>query len=233
VDGAESLPYRIDGQVPALGRYAAARRVARTVFIGSAPSVAEQRVRGLEEVRIRLGCAQPGEPTAIFGDALRRLSSQLTYLYTDGIYTDGNRYWYDTRPTVNRLAQDRAQGFSVEEVKAAIMARLRKVSKNREFAAFHVAPLQTGDVADEARTRIVVLQPEATHKRSLNGTAATKEARLILENRGNAQRLYKNMLLFIAPDENGMEALQTAGREYLAWESIQKEEEALNLDAQQ
>jgi uncharacterized protein len=218
----------IDGQVPALGRYAAARRVARTVFIGSAPSVAEQRVRGLEEVRIRLGCAQPGEPTAIFGDALRRLSSQLTYLYTDG-----NRYWYDTRPTVNRLAQDRAQGFSVEEVKAAITARLRKVSKNREFAAFHVAPLQTGDVADEARARIVVLQPEATHKRSLNGTAATKEARLILENRGTAQRLYKNMLLFIAPDENGMEALQTAVREYLAWESIQKEEEALNLDAQQ
>ena len=38
-----------------------------TVFLGSAPSVAAQHVRGLEEVRIRLGSAQPGEATAVFG----------------------------------------------------------------------------------------------------------------------------------------------------------------------
>ncbi|MEZ4638765.1 MAG: hypothetical protein R2856_28010 [Caldilineaceae bacterium] len=29
-------------------------------------------MRGLEEVRINLGTVQPGEPPAIFGDALRR-----------------------------------------------------------------------------------------------------------------------------------------------------------------
>ena len=33
---------------------------------GSAPSVAAQRVRGIEEVRIKLGCAQPGEVPALF-----------------------------------------------------------------------------------------------------------------------------------------------------------------------
>ena len=106
IDGVESLPYEIDGEATTLGKYAATRRVARTVFLGSAPSVAAQVVRGIEEIRVRLGCAQPGEPTAVFGDALRRMGSQLTYLYTDG-----SRYWYDTRPTVNRLARDRAQSF--------------------------------------------------------------------------------------------------------------------------
>ena len=93
IDGTSSKPYQIDSDVPALGRYYAARRVARTIFIGSAPSVTAQSVRGLEEIRVRLGCAQPGEPSAVFGDALRRMSGQLTYLYTDG-----SRYWYDTRP---------------------------------------------------------------------------------------------------------------------------------------
>ena len=228
VDGPESIPAQIDGEVPALGRYSAARRVARAVFIGSAPSVAGQTVRGLEEVRIRLGCAQPGEPAAVFGDALRRMGSQLTYLYSDG-----SRYWYDTRPTVNRLARDRAQGFSVEEVRAKIVGRLKKVPKNQEFAAFHVAPPDSGDVADEARARIVALPPDATYKRRNGHTEAIKTARSILENRGNAQRLYKNMLLFIAPDESGMEALETAVREFMAWQSIQNEEEPLNLDAQQ
>ena len=228
VDGTESLTWAIDGDVPALGRYAATRRVARTIFIGSAPSVAGQQVRGLEEIRVRLGCAQPGEPTAIFGDALRRMGSQLTYLYTDG-----SRYWYDTRPTVNRLARDRAQGFPQAEVYAEIMQRLRKVRKTGDFAAHHVAPSDSGDVADDARARVVVLHPQETHKRGMTDTSAIQMARRILESRGNGQRLYKNMLVFIAPDGSNAEALDAAERGYLAWRSIQNEEEPLNLDAQQ
>jgi predicted AAA+ superfamily ATPase len=228
IDGADSRPLAVDGQVPALGRYSAARRVARTIFVGSAPSVAEQRVRGLEEVRIRLGCAQPGEPAAVFGDALRRLSGQLTYLYTDG-----SRYWYDSRPTVNKLARDRAQSFTEDELDAQLVERLRKVPKNRDFAAFHVAPPETSDVLDEARARVVVLHPRAVHKRSNGESSAGKEAQRFLESRGNAQRLYKNMLLFIAADENDAEALRLAVRDFLAWRSIYEEREELNLDAQQ
>lgn len=228
VDGPESLPRQIDGDVPALGRLAAARRVARTVFLGSAPSVAGQSARGLEEVRIRLGCAQPGEAAAIFGDALRRMGSQLTYLYTDG-----SRYWYDTRPTVNRLAKDRAQAFPRAEVQREIIERLQKVAKNREFAAFHVAPAGSGDVADEARARVVVLPPGATHRRQRDDSEAMHQAAEILDKRGNGQRLFKNMLVFIAPDESGMQELEEAAREFLAWRSIRDEEDPLNLDAQQ
>lgn len=228
VDGVDSLPQGIDGDVPALGRYSATRRVARTIFVGSAPSVAGQRVRGLEEVRIRLGCAQPGEPTAIFGDALRRLSSQLTYLYTDG-----SRYWYDTRPTVNRLARDRAQGFPLAEVHKEIGDRLRRVRKVGGFAAHHVAPPSTSDVADDDRARVVVLPPDVTHKRMTGDTDAEQTARDFLATRGNAQRIYKNMLIFIVADETGMESLVQSARDFLAWQSIRDEEEPLNLDAQQ
>ncbi len=228
IDGPESRPLLIDGDVPALGRYHAARRVARTIFIGSAPSVTEQRVRGLEEVRLRLGCAQPGEPSAVFGDALRRMGGQLTYLYSDG-----SRYWYDTRPTVNKLARDRAQGFPPEDIDAEIIERLRKVPKTRDFAACHAAPPESGDVADEARARVVVLRPDAPHKRSTGQSQAEQAARRILESRGTAQRLYKNMLLFIAADENDIEALRQAVRDFKAWQSIRDEEEELNLDAQQ
>ena len=34
------------------------------------------------------------------------MSSQLTYLYSDG-----TRFWYDTRATVTRTAEDRAQSM--------------------------------------------------------------------------------------------------------------------------
>lgn len=228
IDGPQAYPFTLDQQVPTLGRYGAGRRVARTIFIGSAPSVAGQRVRGLEEVRIRLGCTQPNESGAIFGDALRRMSGQMAYLYTDS-----SRYWYDTRPTVTKLARDRAAGIPLVEVDQELLARLAKVAKPSDFAAHHVAPADSSDVADDDRARVVVLRPEHSHKRGNPNTPALQMAGRILGNRGNAQRLYKNMLLFIAPDSDEVEALRQAGREFLAWQSIKTDEESLNLDAQQ
>src|SRR6266702_424717 len=41
VDGPSSLPLRLDGEVPNLGKFAACRRVARTIYLGSAPTTAE------------------------------------------------------------------------------------------------------------------------------------------------------------------------------------------------
>jgi Swt1-like HEPN/Protein of unknown function (DUF499) len=70
VDGPNAVPLRMDQENPALMRYSAARRVARTIFIGSAPNQdAAAANKGLEDTRIKLGCAQPGETVATFGDA--------------------------------------------------------------------------------------------------------------------------------------------------------------------
>lgn len=229
VDGDESKPYQLDKSIPTLGQYMASRRVARSIFVGSAPSVAGQNVRGVEEVRIRLATAQPGEQVAIFNDALRRMSNQLTYLYTDG-----SRHWYDTRPTVNRIAQDRAQTRTEDEVYQEAIRRLREVKYRREdFAAAHLAPQSSGDVADEWRFRVVVLEPYNGHKKSNGFSLAQQAAQDILENRGNSPRLYRNMLVFIAPDTANAEAWEKSLREYLAWKSIDEEAEPLNLDAQQ
>jgi predicted AAA+ superfamily ATPase len=42
VDGPNALPLRIDGEVPNLGKFAASRRVARTIYLGSAPTSKQQ-----------------------------------------------------------------------------------------------------------------------------------------------------------------------------------------------
>ena len=38
VDGPSSLPLRLDGEIPNLGKFAACRRVARAIYLGSAPT---------------------------------------------------------------------------------------------------------------------------------------------------------------------------------------------------
>jgi len=229
IDGADSRPYAIDKSVPMLGQIAACRRVARAVFIGSAPAAGARGVRGVEEVRIRLAVTQPGEQTSLFGDALRRMSNQLTYLYNEG-----SRYWYDTRPTVNRMAQDRAQNLRPEDVHDEIANRVRALKPNRDqFPVAHLAPASTADVPDEPRARVVVLGPAFTYRRGSEQCAAIQKALEFVEMRGAAPRLYRNMLVFIAPDANDAPALDKGVREFLAWASIEAERDTLNLDGQQ
>jgi hypothetical protein len=51
VDGPSSLPLRLDGEVPNLGKFAACRRVARAIYLGSAP-LTQAAHRGLEDRRV-------------------------------------------------------------------------------------------------------------------------------------------------------------------------------------
>lgn len=58
MDGPSALPRRIDGDVPNLGKFAACRRVERTIYLGSAPTATAAN-RGIEDLRIKLGCVMP------------------------------------------------------------------------------------------------------------------------------------------------------------------------------
>jgi predicted AAA+ superfamily ATPase len=228
IDGSMSQPLAIDRKNPNLGRYSASRRVARTVFIGSAPSVAAQKVRGIEEVRIKLGCVQPGESPATFGDALRRLSETLTYLYSDG-----SRYWFDTQPTVARTARDRAAQFKSVQIEDEIIRRLRGIRERGEFAAVHIAPRDSSDVPDMQDCRLVILGPEDPYIKGDTVSLAFKASQEIIEQRGTIPRIYRNMLVFLTPDRERLNDLNQAVRDWMAWTSIKQDEELLNLDAVQ
>jgi hypothetical protein len=231
IDGPNSRPLALDKDNPNLGRYSACRRVARTIFLGSAPAAVtvggQNRLRGLEEVRIKLGCVQPGESPGTFGDALRRLGEHLTYLYNDA-----SRYWFDTRPSVNRIAADRAERIDPGDVEEEIVSRLRKIKDRGDLTGLHVATNTPGaDVPDEQSVRLVILRPEHTHHKDAKDSSALEKAREILEQRGSGPRIYRNMLVFLAADKKRVVELEQAVRHYLAWKSIKDDRENLNLDA--
>jgi hypothetical protein len=229
VDGERSEPRRIDEENPRLGALVAAERVARTIFLGSAPHHAQQRVRGIEDVRVRLGVAQPGESVAVFNDALGRLSDRLTYLYSGN-----HRYWYDTHPNLRRTAEDRASRLEGYEVTREIEARLRREREKGDFRAVSWWADPSGsDVADEQAVRLVVLQAGHRYRRTRMDAEALVVASRILEQRGNSPRRFRNMLVFVVPDAEAMEGLDLEVRRYLAWKSIVDEQEILNLDAHQ
>jgi predicted AAA+ superfamily ATPase len=233
IDGPSALPAQLDRDVPNLGRYQASRRVARTLFLGSAPTFRSPN-RGLEATRVRLGCALPGESIATFGDALSRLSGRATFLYTDG-----GRYWYGVQPSVARVARDRAERYLTQardEIHDEIIRRLRTVqSQPGEFRGVHPAPATTADVDDESRTRLVILGPEHAHQARSDESGALTAAREVLDRCGTTPRQYRNCLVFLAADSRRLEELESAAADHLAWSSIHNEAGAdgLNLDPAQ
>ena len=230
VDGPGSLPLKIDAeQAATLGRVHATRRVARTIYLGSAPTASAAH-RGLEDRRVKLGCVMPGESPAVFGDALRRLAAAATYLYQDG-----PRYWYATQPTVTKLAEDRAEQLKRDPDKVAqeLEERLRTdLRRTGDFGRIHPMPHSGADVPDDLDTRLVVLPTDLPYSKE-PGNAAETVAQAILESRGNTPRLYRNTLVFLAADKVRLQDLDEAVRRFLAWKSILAEKETLNLDPHQ
>ena len=231
VDGPASLPRALDDELKNLGRYGAARRVSRTVFLGSAPRSGSPQ-RGIEGARIRLGCALPGQVVALYGDALHRLTDRATFLYVENA-----RFWYGTQPGVARLARDRMERYQAsghDAIVAEVVNRLQVLQREPgPFAGLHVAPLSSADVSDAAEARLVVIGPDTPHVARSDDSAALRLAAEILENRGTVPRAFKNMLVFLAADQRRLEDLERSVAELLAWVSIDQEATELDLTAQQ
>ncbi len=227
VDGTASTPYKIDQSAPNLNRYSATRRVARTIFMGTAPTHQQQNT-GLDDKQINLGVVQPGERPAIFGDALRRLTNQAKFMHADL-----GRYWYSMSASLNRIAADKAAQIETALVLMTIDTELSKyvnsLADRGHFDAVQVAPASSAEVPDEAGgVRAVVLGVAHPHN-GREGSEALVEAKDILMQRGSTPRVYRNMLVFIAADSRQLDNLKDAVRASLAWGEIVRDTERLNL----
>ena len=218
VDGPGSLPAQLDEEKQAFGQRAAARRVARAVFLGSAPT-SRNANRGIEDQRVRLGVLMPGEAPALFGDALRSLAERATYLYTEG-----QRCWFAVQPTLSRKAREIADRLAQrpDEVHHELAQRLRTLtSQSADFAAVHVSSrLTSEDVPDDARLRLALVPPDHPHRPRQDGSDARRWARDALASRGRAPRVHRNMLVFLTADASALPNLEQAVCDWLAWQEI-------------
>ena len=227
VDGPESIPYKIDQSAPNLNRYSATRRVARAIFMGTAPTH-QQENRGLDDKQINLGVVQPGEKPAVFGDALRRLGNQARFMHGDL-----GRYWYSMSASLNRVAADRAEqveeALVLVEIDKLLAAYINGLGDRGHFDAVQVAPGSSADVPDEAGgVRAIVLGIAHSHN-GRDGSEAMTAARDILMQRGGTPRVYCNVLVFLAAETRQLDNLKEAMRGALAWDGIVRETKRLNL----
>jgi predicted AAA+ superfamily ATPase len=231
VDGERAETTELESVDTRLGSVQACRRTARTIFLGSAPSTANQMVRGIELERVLLGCVQPGQQMGVFKDALRRLNDRLHYLNAGN-----NRFWFDTRPNLRREMEDRKRRFQdKDDVIPAVRERVQRLlGEGGVFSGSKHIFLASSDIPDDWALRLVVLPPAAGYSRS-SDQSAIRHATEILKHRGEQPRFKQNRLIFLAPDADSVSRLKDQVRSVLAWQSIVADikEMKLNLDQYQ
>ncbi len=238
IDGDRAETTELEGKEPRFGQVNAARRVARTLFFGTAPSCVATKpgIRGLDRGRVLLGCLQPGQTTAVYADVLNRLADRLHYLNSSGDKTvDATRFWFDTRANLRREMEDRKQRF---DLKTDVRKKIEEVVKKLfttvpPFDGIHVFT-QHADVPDDSALRLVVLPPEQTFMKE-DPRNVTEAALEYLKLHGSQPRHRANRLIFVAADHAVLARLRDATRVALAWASIVEdvEEGRLNIDQNQ
>ena len=189
----------------------AARRVARTIFLGSALAGA---TRGIDQRQIHLGTAQPGEGVAIYNEALNQMSGDLYYLYGDN-----DRYFFHAEENLNKVASDRANDFTEQQVDDYIVTVLEEVRNRRGDVIIYSS--DSAEVPDIDSVRLVVLPPSLSlPTRAQEADTAGPEALHILQYRGDAPRTRRNTLLFLTAKRDEIRALRNEVRNHLAWDSL-------------
>ncbi len=240
IDGDRSETVELDMKEPRFGTLNAARRVARTLFLGTAPSssgsATQKGIRGIDRARVLLGCLQPGQSAATFSDALNRLCDRLHYLNSSGDKVqDATRFWFDTRANLRREMEDRKSRLDDRgKVRGRIAEVLAKLAAGSSlFDGVHVFTPHS-DLTDDGALRLVVLPPEAAYSKQ-DSSSAFETLLEILRNRGSEPRHRSNRLVFVAPDRGALLRLHDCVKTALAWESIVNDikERKLNVDVLQ
>ena len=235
IDGDRAETTEMENKEPRFGQVNAARRVARTLFLGSAPSSVATTVgiRGIDRARVILGCLQPGQTSSVYSDALNRLADRLHYLNSSGDKAqDATRFWFDTRANLRREMEDRKRRFDDKtEVRGKIAEALKQGAGNATFFdGVHIFTPH-GDVPDDSALRLVVFPPEKWYSRD-ESRLAFEAALECMRNNGPKPRQCWNRLLFLAADHSTLSRLIDAARVALAWGSIVEDvkEGRLNID---
>ena len=190
----------------------ASRRTARAIFLGSAPSGA---FKGIDERQIRLGVVQPGQGVSVYNEARNRMVDDLYYMYV----SDG-RYYFHAEENLNKVATDRAAALSSREVDVWIRHQVQEaVGRGSDVVVF---PQDPSAVPDTDSVRLVILPhgKSLTNRASENDDATPEARNILLNHRGDTDRVHRNTLLFLAARKDEVRSLLARVKTCLAWHSI-------------
>lgn len=187
--------------------------IATSIFMHSFSTKSEN---GASENSLRLSSLNPELPIAIFADSLNRAKERFYYLDEKN-----HLYRFSDSVNLNKRIIDKEDSIKSDEVKQYIHTKLWDLIGNK-FSERNRFPEEDKDIPDISKLRLVVISTENTIGK--NTTIETESyINSLLNSYGNKHRQFKNILIFLVPDEVFLSQLQKSVRRYLSLIQINEE----------
>ena len=168
--------------------------------------------------RLRLAFLREGIPSAIVGDALRRLEDIDGPLY---LHVDKGLYYFSSKVGLNRLIVEREETIREEEIEEEVKRRVKEIA-GADFEVY-VWPRSNSDIPDNKRLKLIILPPNLTAGQLKTGELIQS----ILTYHSTEFRTYKNTLMFLIVEPAECDAFKKTVRRFLALKAIKADKEKM------
>ena len=207
---------RIDSGMGDWSQYQVATGLATSIFLASFTAAEEGR-KGASLPELKIAVWQPGLEPAVITEALNSLERTLLYLHEQN-----GLYLFSLQPSLVRLKFDYMERITTDEIRKELERRLKELVK--EVGDWQVRITDKAeDVPDTRDLQMVVLPPEAPIDEAI------QKVQRIFETKGANPRVYRNALVVVAADRNGIERAEGQVKEFLALKRIESSEERKRL----
>jgi hypothetical protein len=207
--------------------------VAAAVLLGSFGGQGERA--GFSSKEVRLCVSRPDLNWGYTDGALLALEDRAFYLHNASAGSLGKRYWFGTKPTLTKLLVQYRGQFAGQDFDAEIIDTLLRQVKGlkAEPATWKVLVNPPADLPEQKSLALLILPPDCvwSEEGQLWGGARNRVQELS-EKCGSKDRLYRNTLLFLLPNQRGLNRLRKELREVAALEAV-KRDYASQLDPDQ
>jgi len=217
----ESHAVRLDKEaVETIKKYHLHQKVSKSILFESNGGQLKAEAT-LPEIRLAVS-----DPNLDIGNIEPVLDSLTQTCYF--LSVEKNRYKFSLSPNLNKLLADRRAIMQKEEIIQLVRSEIQSVFSSGIGVERIFFPEQSNQIPDRAALTFVILNPDFSIKEESNVFKFINE---ITQQYGKSARSFKSALVWIIADNDF--TLYDEARKQIAWESIQSEEDELNLDEAQ
>jgi len=193
------------------------QRVAKSIFFESNGGQLKADAT-LPEIRLAIS-----DPNVDIGNVETVLDDLVQSCYF--LSVENNRFKFSLFPNLNKILADRRASIQTDQVKELVWSKIQNVFASGSGIERVFFPDRSNQIPDRPALTFVVLSPEQSIKDETNVYKFIEE---MTQTYGKSARTFKSALIWIVADSDS--GLYDEGRNLIAWEAIQSEEDDLNID---
>jgi len=198
--------------------------IAAAILLGSFGGKAGRS--GFSSKEIKLACSKQGVNWNYADGALLELENRCFYLHSTTAGALGKRYWFSTKPTLNKLIIQYRQQMEGEDFGDEILEDLRTQAGKGALAGatWRVIVDPAEDLPEQKALTLLILPPSLAWNGNGPEKDLVREHVLKISGKcGGRDRLFKNTLIFLAGTSRGLNKLRQARREKAALEGVKSD----------